>query len=1161
MKRSTSHSHTRAFVAKIASVIAVVAMGPLAVGVAYADDPASTAADSGTSATAPAAADGTSYSASDASSLAAALTCGDSAESRTVTVTNDITVNADDLSNGSKNIKCPITIVSDGQSMHTITWTGTGSMLWPQKGSGSLTIGVQGVDSDKGGNMLTFTHPKDDHVYGPLMHSYGTVTIHGGTFTGLKADRGTVVLNEGELTINGGKFSDNTAENGGVIYQASGSATINGGKFSDNTAENGGVIYQASGSATINGGTFSDNKSTGSDGKDNSATSGGGVWYGTGGASLTITGGTFEDNKAENGGNGGVIHSYGTGKITISGVADKRVVFKNNVQDAGDCSLTSYAACDTQRNGGGVVYMNEDDARNQGVLTVRGNVLFDGNGEKSSGLYSGGGAIWARGTLYIKNGVDGSKPVFQNNWAMIRRPSGDAKEQIERGGAGGAVFLMMRSTATITGGTYEGNTSGYLGGAIYTEESTTTYVGKTVAFGNTAGHFGGGLWFCPSGNSTASKGGNIALFGNSVNPDLDANEANKPKENGTEVTYAGSDLSIMNPQAKTLGDNQFLLLNTWFTDRNEDAVTWHWDNTPLKESSGFKDSWMGGKRSQSVLASTTLHPSTEVQKEGLITLTKDATPGAYQTGVAFKATVNGSESQANALKENAKKTAQITIDGNRSRMSGGGFGSNGVVVFDTPYSMSWQKVDLSADPVVPVKTSSTWTLSVTLGKDDQDKWLTPYNDDDMRPTDCQATSSTDADCWKVASTTEDSQTWTVDIVDNGRRDNDPDMGGISLDNLAPGTYTLTEKTAPNGYQKTENEYTFTIVAVTSDSKEIPKEPNLEYAPGSPKTDSKGNPDNNLSGDASQNAKRIIGNKLVEGKLEWTKTDDRNNPIAGSQWTLTGPNGLKYENVTDCTKSGTCSSDAGADTNDAEGKFALDIKLTNADGSWVFPDGNYTLTETQAPDKYWKTDRTYTFTLGTDASGNRTVAWNDGVTGEFANKPTRFAWSKVDKDSAATLLGGSEWTITQLEDASGKAVSGKSWAVVDCQPGSCITPQNGLADTDTTKGGLAVEKLLPGKYQLSETKAPDGYAKTDKTFDFTIGTTEKDSSLTLSGSDLVTGNGAPANAIGNARMISVLPFTGGWSARSWLIAGGALAGAAALVTAIVAEYRRRKAAIM
>ncbi|OXN00628.1 MSCRAMM family protein [Bifidobacterium vansinderenii] len=802
--------------------------------------------------------------------------------------------------------------------------------------------------------------------------------------------------------------------------------------------------------------------------------------------------------------------------------------------------------------------MNEDDARNQGVLTVRGNVLFDGNGEKSSELYSGGGAIWARGTLYIKNGADGSKPVFRNNWAMIRRPSGDAKEQIERGGAGGAVFLMMRSTATITGGTYEGNTSGYLGGAIYTEESTTAYVGKTVAFGNTAGHFGGGLWFCPSGNSTASKGGNIALFGNSVNPDLDANTDNAPKENGAEVTYAGADLAIMNPQAKTLGDNQFLLMNTWFTDRNEDAVTWHWDNTPLRESSGFKDSWLGGDRGQSVLASTTLHPSTEVQKEGLIALTKDSTPGAYQTGVAFKATVNGSESQANALKENAKKSAQITIDGNRSRMSGGGFGSNGVVVFDTPYSMSWQKVDSSADPAEPVTTSSTWTLSVTLGKDNQKKWLTPYNDDDMRPTDCQTTGATDADCWKVASATDDSQTWTVDIVDNGRRDNDPDMGGISLDNLAPGKYTLTEKTAPNGYQKTENEYTFTIVAVTSDSKEIPKEPNLEYAPGSPKTDSKGNRDDNLSGDGSQNAQRIIGNKPVDGKLEWTKTDDGNKPIAGSQWTLTGPDGLKYENITDCTKSGTCSSDAGADTNDAEGKFALDIKLTNADGSWVFPDGDYTLTETQAPDKYWKTDRTYTFTLGIDASGNRTVAWNDGVTGEFANKPTRFAWSKVDKDSAATLLGGSEWTITQLDD-SDNPVGDKSWAVVDCQPGSCTTPKNGLADVDTSKGRLAVEKLLPGKYRLTETKAPDGYAKTDKTFDFTIGATE--SSITLSGDGIVTGNGAPANAIGNARMISVLPFTGGWSARSWLIAGGALAGVAALVAAIVAEYRRRKAAIM
>lgn len=991
-----------------------------------------------------------------------------------------------------------------------------------------------------------------------------SVTVAKGTVVHQKtgfADSLFNITNGGALTLAGDGTFRGCLADGGSNDSAKGSTCTDANK-----ATMGGVINipdNATGSLTVTGDlTF----------ERFLADAGGVINIGTKAkASVTVSGGTFRNNVSPSIGGGAIrMASAPDSTLAIKGGADQQhpTLFEDNRQELKNCDTVGKTNCLTNGRGGGAIRMED------GSLTIQGNVLFKHNGAMDSGFNSGGGAVWAQGTLHVKNDETG-KPRFENNWASIVDPftrnineNGDG---ILRGGAGGALFLNENSTAYLTGGTYTNNVSGYLGGAIYTEDKSTTYVGKTVAYDNWAGHFGGGLWFCPSGNSTASKGGNIALFDNHVNATLDANPDNNldnhPNITDSKVTgmqgyekYAntplttvsGSDLSIMNPWWKWVKDenhdhhwimtssNQFQLLNTWFTNRSSKAVDWVWDNVPLKETSGYHDSWLpltypgNNQGVYAVLATTDGNDKAQDAPAMLQLQADDNVHGDYiRTGVGLKAT-----NVSDADKAAAKTKALMTLTGNKSRLSGGGFASNGVVVFDSPYSMGWEKVDSTTKE--QVKTASTWTLTTTAAS--------PYLDGDMRPTDCPLGTTKD-DCWH-----EVNGVWTVDIVDNGSRDNDPDFGSISLDNLAPATYLLTEKSAPTGYQKTENVYTFTIDKVNSG--DIPKEPDLSYAADGHKDDL------GLFADSdTATSGKMIGNKPVDGKLEWTKTDDGNKPIAGSQWTLTGPNGLKYENITDCTKAGECKTDAGSDTNAAEGKFTLDIKLTKEDGNWVFPDGTYTLTETQAPDGYWKTGSGYTLTLGTDSSNNRTVTWSDdGVNGEFANKPTRFAWSKVDKDSAATLLGGSEWMITQL-DNSGNPVDDKSWKVVDCQPGSCETPQGGLADVDTTKGGLAVEKLLPGKYRLTETKAPDGYAKTGKTFDFTIGATEKDSSLTLPGSDLVTGNGAPANAIGNARMISVLPFTGGWSARSWLIAGGVLAGVAALVAAIVAEYRRRKAAIM
>ncbi|NEG96270.1 hypothetical protein GFD17_05790 [Bifidobacterium sp. SMB2] len=357
-----------------------------------------------------------------------------------------------------------------------------------------------------------------------------------------------------------------------ITLKAADGAGLDGARSGD---RKGSVIYvYPGGSLTIAGGTYQsiDTKEQGA------------VIMNDG--TVDVTGGTFRNNTSA--ASGGVISSSGTVDVTGG------TFIGNGQSPADDCSTdATVERCHQSNLGGGAIHST-------GSLLVQGNVTFDGNYAKSWSWRAGGGAIWASGKLWVKNATDGTKPKFVNNYTSVAKPARAADGTwtgIQRGGAGGAIFLNGDSSmAWLTGGSYTNNVSGYLGGAVYTEEDSTTYVGKAVAFDNAAGHFGGGLWFCPSGNATASQGGNIALFDNDVNTTLDGNGANTAAAGNT-VT-AGDDLAIMNPYHKWYGDpgkftsNSFHLLDTWFTDRSNPAVTWYRDGTPLMESSGYFDSWL-----------------------------------------------------------------------------------------------------------------------------------------------------------------------------------------------------------------------------------------------------------------------------------------------------------------------------------------------------------------------------------------------------------------------------------------------------------------------------------------------------------------------------------------------------------------------------------------
>jgi pilin isopeptide linkage protein/uncharacterized repeat protein (TIGR02543 family) len=217
----------------------------------------------------------------------------------------------------------------------------------------------------------------------PAIENYGDLTLDGNTtirnydapaiFNG---QPGTVVMN-GTLRNN-----RNPSGNGGGIENYS-VVTIDSGVIENNTAQNGGGVWNSSDTAslTLNGGTI----------RNNTATLGGGV-YNDINAALSMTGGTIEENTANNG--GGIYSVEDAAALSLTGgtLANNAA---NILEDSGG-------------NGGGI-YL-EDGA----AASIDGGVWFSGNTAEHDG-----GAIF---TPYnnLPNLFVGQDVAFTTNTAQYK---------------------------------------------------------------------------------------------------------------------------------------------------------------------------------------------------------------------------------------------------------------------------------------------------------------------------------------------------------------------------------------------------------------------------------------------------------------------------------------------------------------------------------------------------------------------------------------------------------------------------------------------------------------------------------------------------------------------------------------------------------------------
>ncbi|WP_241747690.1 SpaA isopeptide-forming pilin-related protein [Bifidobacterium dentium] len=201
---------------------------------------------------------------------------------------------------------------------------------------------------------------------------------------------------------------------------------------------------------------------------------------------------------------------------------------------------------------------------------------------------------------------------------------------------------------------------------------------------------------------------------------------------------------------------------------------------------------------------------------------------------------------------------------------------------------------------------------------------------------------------------------TVDCSNDGHRcDVNSNPGEFKIEDVADGDYELTETTAPDGYDKSDETYRFTVA-----------NGQVTWT----------NPSGVTSGTIA-----LIVNTRKTGSVTWNKVSSEasDTKLGGSEWKLTQlstwnaaisqyeklPNGVEHA-IADCVEN--CGTDSFHDIASGKGEF-------NVTG---LPWGEYQLIETKAPDGFNLTNTVTTFTIGPN---NGSVSLSvDG--GNIANAP-------------------------------------------------------------------------------------------------------------------------------------------------------------------------------
>ena len=290
--------------------------------------------------------------------------------------------------------------------------------------------------------------------------------------------------------------------------------------------------------------------------------------------------------------------------------------------------------------------------------------------------------------------------------------------------------------------------------------------------------------------------------------------------------------------------------------------------------------------------------------------------------------------------------------------------------------------------------------------------------------------------------------------------------------------------------------------------------------------------------------QLVDVKTRKGTVSWRKTDTENNPLAGSSWTLTGPNG----------QSRTITDNGDGDEDRTDGSF----RVTGLDM------GAYTLTESQAPSGFQKDDTSHSFTLDNThpdqtftsgfvnsptpatvtVTGSKTLTGRDSKNGEtfkFTFSPSDRATRQAVNDGTITVSGtrsvgglrdgvAKDFTLdTATVSKAGTYTFDAAEDRTDC-PGDLACSKAGYRITITATGGTASSGALTVQASIARTRDDEG-----NTADAT---------------------GIAKAAFTNTRVAqSALPLTGASEARNNTMLGLSVI-AVALVLAVLGAKRSR-----
>lgn len=242
------------------------------------------------------------------------------------------------------------------------------------------------------------------------------------------------------------------------------------------------------------------------------------------------------------------------------------------------------------------------------------------------------------------------------------------------------------------------------------------------------------------------------------------------------------------------------------------------------------------------------------------------------------------------------------------------------------------------------------------------------------------------------------------------------------------------------------------------------------------------------------------NKQLPGSISWQKISDDNSAVhlGGSSWSVQGPSGSAVT-VDDCVGATAADCAAALDKDERAGY----LKMTGL--AW----GEYTITETVAPEGYELDNAEHTVTLtASNATGGARI---DPIVN--VRKLGSVAWSKVDADTKDPLAD-SEWTVTG---------PGGSVTITDCI-GADVAACAGTLDQDPAEGAFLLNDLDWGDYTLVESAAPLGYLLDTTPHSFSIDKTMVNTVIAL---------GAFENTLSVA---PTLPLTGGIGSDFYLFVG-------------------------